>query len=77
MLPIDLASARPLLEALIAAFSIVGGAMACASGFNADQAITEGRSADIVARRINEGVGYGFRLSWRLSAGVFAIMAAT
>lgn len=77
MLPIDASDVRQLLEALIAAFSTLGGAMAYTSGLNADKAMAEGQSAAVVARRVNEGIGYGFRLSWPVSVAAFAIMVVT
>jgi hypothetical protein len=60
MVPAEAGSARELLEAVIAAFAVLGGSMAYFSGYNAAVALAEGQLADVVAQRINEGIGEGF-----------------
>jgi hypothetical protein len=77
VIQVDPVGIRELLEAVIAGFSVLGGAMACASGFLADRATAERHSPDVVAHRINEGIAQGFRLSWRLSIVALIIMAST
>lgn len=60
MVPGDPAGIRELLEGAIAAFSILGGVMAYLSGYYAAQALRQHRPPQVVAQRINEGVGEGF-----------------
>lgn len=57
---LDPTSARDFLEAAVAAFSVLGGVMAYASGFAAAQALRQEMPSDVVAHRINEGIGSGF-----------------
>ncbi|HWM63958.1 MAG TPA: hypothetical protein VNP96_08230 [Solirubrobacterales bacterium] len=75
MVPLDLTGLRSFLEALIAGFSVLGGGMAYLSGSYAATALADERSADFVARRVNEGLGEGFTLSRWLSIIAFTIMA--
>lgn len=56
----DPGSVRELLEAVVTAFSILGGGMAYWSGFNAARALALGESHEQVAHSINEGIGKGF-----------------
>ena len=58
---IDPSSARELLEAIIAAFSVLGGGMAYFSGYYAAQALARHQPPRVVAQRINEGIGEGFK----------------
>jgi len=74
MVPIDLTNIRELTEAVIAAFSALGGAMAYASGSYAAEALAEKQPAYVVARRVNEGVGRGFMASRWLLTAVFVVM---
>ncbi len=60
MIPVDAASAREFLEAVIAAFSVLGGVMAYFSGYAASRALDRNEPPEIVAQSINEGVGVGF-----------------
>jgi hypothetical protein len=64
---VDPNSATELLEAVIAAFSILGGGMAYLSGYNAAQALAHNAHPQFVAQRINEGLGEGFELMAPLS----------
>lgn len=73
----DLAVIRDLLEAAIAGFSVLGGGMACLSGFYAEKARAERQSLAAMADRVNEGIAEGFRLSWKPSIVALAIMAAS
>lgn len=77
MVPVDLASLRDLLEALIAGFSVLGGGMAYLSGSYAATALAQEQPADVVARRVNEGIGEGFTLSRGMSIVALTIMAWT
>ncbi|HEX5763044.1 MAG TPA: hypothetical protein VFY04_07975 [Solirubrobacterales bacterium] len=70
MTPVDPSTAREFLEALVAAFSILGGVMAYTSGFAATTA--QDQSADALAHRINEGIAEGFR--WGAGAAVLALI---
>lgn len=75
--PIDAAGAREFLEAIIAAFSVLGGGMAYFSGFAASQALAQGQSPELVAHRINEGVAEGFELASPLSIVALIIVVWT
>jgi hypothetical protein len=58
--PCDTGSTRELLEAVIAAFAVLGGLMAYFSGYAAATSIAESQPPHVVAQRINEGAGEGF-----------------
>lgn len=60
MTPIDPASAREFLEAIIAAFAVLGGVMAYFSGYAAYQGLAQGQSPSDVDHEINQGIGEGF-----------------
>lgn len=60
MVPVEANSARELLEATVAAFSVLGGFMAYLSGYLAAQALAAHQPPHVVAQRINEGIGEGF-----------------
>jgi hypothetical protein len=60
--PPDPTSAREALDALIAAFAMLGGSIAYSSGLAASRAEEEGASGDGISRAIGEGVVIGFRL---------------
>ncbi len=77
MAPIDATGAREFLEAIIAAFSVLGGGMAYFSGFSASQALAQGQSAESVAHRINEGIAEGFELTSPLSIVALIIVVWT
>lgn len=74
MTSIDPASARELLEAVIAGFSILGGGMAYLSGSNAAQAIAQGMSPEVIAHRINEAIGRGYEIFAPISVAGFVVM---
>jgi len=74
MTPIDPATARQFLEAIIAAFSIVGGGIAYASGYYAAQALVRDHSPELVTQRIGEGTGEGFMFVSPLSIVALIIM---
>lgn len=74
MATIDPSGARELLDALITAFSVLGGGMAYASGFYASQAFIQRQPPEVVARRVNEGLAVGFLGASPIS--VFAIIIA-
>jgi hypothetical protein len=73
----DTGNAGELLEAVIAAFSILGGGMAYFSGYNAAQALGQHRDPQFVAQRINEGIGEGFKLMWPMSIVALIIVVWT
>jgi hypothetical protein len=60
MAPLEAGDARELLEAAVAAFSVLGGSMAYFSGYFAAQALSEHQPPHLVAQRVNEGMGEGF-----------------
>jgi hypothetical protein len=60
MAPCDAGSTRELLEAVVAAFAVLGGLMAYFSGYSAAQAIAQSQPPHVVAQQVNEGVGEGF-----------------
>jgi|GEM_PF-782954 hypothetical protein len=72
VIPVDADSVRTLLEAIIAAFAVLGGTMAYFSGFEAFVAIRHGSSPPVVAERINQGIGVGFGVGF--PAALFALM---
>lgn len=77
MLSLDAASARELLQTAVTAVSILGGAMAWASGYAASQAMNESQSPEILSQRINESIGEGFTVGWLLATLIFIIGAWT
>jgi len=72
--PIDSDSVRVLLEAIIAAFSVLGGGIAGFSGFEAAEALEEGQRPEVVAHRINQGIGLGYEAFSPLSILALIIM---
>jgi hypothetical protein len=60
MTPVDLSGAHDLLEAVITAFSVLGGGMAYVSGFNAAQALAQDQPPEIIGYRISVGIAVGF-----------------
>lgn len=74
MPPADPESARSLLEAVVAAFSVLGGGMAYLSGYYASQALAQGQSAELIGQRVNEGLALGFRVSSPASIVALIIM---
>lgn len=67
MSPADADAARQFLEAVIAAFSMLGGGMAYFSGYNAAHALSDNDDPQYLTERINEGVAEGFRVMAPLS----------
>ena len=74
MISIDPGSVREFLEAIVAAFSILGGGMAAFSGFNATKALNERQSPEVVAHSINEGIAFGYETFSPLSILALGIM---
>ncbi len=70
MSPLDPTSARVFLEAVIAAFAVLGGGMAYASGLAAAEALSQEQPPEVLAHRINEGIANGF-----VSASPLSIVA--
>ncbi len=60
MVPIDPAGAREFLEAMISGFAVLGGGMAVFSGSGAAEALNELQPPEVVAHRINQGIGLGY-----------------
>ena len=67
MTPIDSAVVPDLLEAVVTAVSLLGGAMAYESGLGAAEAVSENQSDAVLGRRVNEGIAKGFVWGWPLS----------
>lgn len=74
MVPADPESARSLLEAVVAAFSVLGGGMAYLSGHYASQALAQEQPPEFVAQRVNEGIAIGFRVASPASIVALIIM---
>lgn len=72
MTPIEADGARQLLEAAVAAFSVLGGVMAYFSGYLAAQALAQRQPPHAVAERINEGIGEGF--TWGSAPALAALI---
>jgi len=72
MFPVDVDSARNLLNAVVTAISVLGGAMAYASGYCAIRAMSENQRPDVLARRVNEALGRGFDFGWPV--GIVALI---
>jgi membrane protein YqaA with SNARE-associated domain len=64
VLPIDVADTRELLNAVVTAVSVLGGAMAYMSGYFASRAMSENQPSDVLGQRVNEALGRGFDLGW-------------
>lgn len=77
MAPIDADSVRTLLEAIIAGFAALGGAMAYFSGFEAFVALRRNQPQTIVTERINRGLGVGFAVGAPFALVALMIMAWT
>lgn len=74
MSPTDPNGTREFLEALISAFSVLGGGMAYLSGYYANQALAQDQSPEHLSRRVNEGLALGFRFGSPLSIVALIIM---
>jgi hypothetical protein len=74
---IDPTTAREFLEGIVAAFSVLGGVMAYASGFRAAQALLLGLPPEVVGHRMNEGIARGFLSGSPLAVFALIIMAWT
>ena len=72
MTPIDPGSAREFLEAIVAAFSVLGGVMAYYSGYAAYQALAQDQPPPSLAYGIDQGIGEGFALG--VPAAIMALM---
>jgi len=72
---LDGSSARDLLEAVVAAFSVLGGTMAYLSGLWAAQALVERQPPAVIEERINEGIGMGFIWGAPAATLAFTILA--
>lgn len=72
MLIPEIGDVRNLIESAVTAISVLGGAMAFESGYAANKATSENLDPQIVAQRINEGLGKGF--SWSRIPATFCLM---
>lgn len=57
---IDATTAREFLEGIVAAFSVLGGAMAYVSGLRAARAFLLDLPPEALAHSVNEGIALGF-----------------
>ena len=72
MIPVEPGNAREFLEAIIAAFSVLGGVMAYYSGYAGYQALAQDQPPSSLAHEINQGIGEGFALG--VPAAIMALM---
>jgi len=77
MTSLDPTEARKLIEAIVAAFSVLGGGMAYSSGLAAAQALADEGSPDTVAHRVNEGIAHGFEQASPMSIAALIIVLWT
>lgn len=73
----DPAAVRDLLEATVAAFSVLGGVMAYWSGFSAAQALALEAPPEVLAHLINEGIARGFLSGSPAAVAALIIMVWT
>jgi hypothetical protein len=66
-----------LVQSAITAVSILGGAMAYTSGYNAARALAEEDPPEVAGQSINEGLGRGFAVGFPLAFVVSIIEAWT
>ena len=71
---IGLEDIRDLIEAIVTAVSVLGGAMAYFSGRGASKAVAEQDHANVVSERINRGLANGFDWGTWLAAITFMIV---
>ena len=74
---IDPAGAREFLEALVAAFAVLGGLMAYFSGFAARRARANEEPPPSMAHQINEGIAEGFETGAPAAIAALIIMGWT
>jgi hypothetical protein len=72
VLSVETGDLRVLIEAVVTAVSILGGVMAYRSGLAAAKAMSQDQTPQILAQRINEGLGKGF--SAGLPAATFCLI---
>lgn len=75
--PISPDVAREFLEALVAGFSVLGGVMAYANGYAANQALARGETPSGATHSINEGISDGFEYGVPAALVAFMIMGWT
>ncbi len=63
--PVDVSN---FIEATVTAASILGGVMAYWSGYLTANALADNQPPEVVAQRVNEGLGRGFSWGYPLSA---------
>ena len=67
---------RDLVEIIVTAISLLGGAMAYASGWAALRAVNVAAPPEELARRVNEGLAVGFLYGWPLAVFVAILLAS-
>jgi hypothetical protein len=73
VLPIGPTEARGLLQAAVTAVSVLGGVMAFMSGYFATQTMAAEKPPNVLAHRINEGIGRGFAVGWPMAVSALII----
>lgn len=73
MAAIEIGGVRELVDSAVTAISVLGGAMAYLSGFNAAQAMAGNCTPEAIAHRVNEGIGLGFVVGSPLAMTAFII----
>lgn len=63
-----------MLDAGIAGVSVLGGSMACASGYAARQAMAQEAPAEVVSQGVNEGLAEGFEIGAPAAVLAFIIL---
>ena len=71
---LEAGAAREFLEAVIAAFAVLGGLMAYFSGFAASNALGQEQPPENVTHGINAGLGVGFDVGVPSAALALMIM---
>ena len=73
MAVIEIGGVRELVESAVTAISVLGGTMACLSGFLAALAMSQRRGSEELSQGVNEGVGQGFVIGTPLAIAAFII----
>jgi hypothetical protein len=70
-----ISSTSDFIEVIVSGVSVLGGAMAWFSGFQASQSVRIGQRPEVVSRRINEGLATGFDNGLRLAVIALILLA--
>lgn len=72
MITLDIDGVRFLVDATVTAVSILGGLMACTSGYAARKSVLEQVPSALLSHRINEGLASGFE--WGVPSAVMVFI---